>query len=89
MTTEPAPRHPAHPEGDADPAHPSVAVRVEETGLPPHEPLQLYTALRERCCDDGVHLPANLAGPLQDRGGAVAGHDRIAGLQVHEPYPVP
>lgn len=59
-----------------------LSVSVDETILPPHDPLQLYTALRARTGDD-VFLLESLAAPEQDGNGAVVGHGRLAELQVH------
>ncbi|MEU1320392.1 anthranilate synthase component I family protein [Streptomyces tibetensis] len=62
--------------------HRPLTVHVDETVLPPHDPLDLYTALRARAGDE-VFLLESLAAPEEDGNGAVVGHGRLAELQVH------
>lgn len=59
-----------------------LAVQVDEIPLTPHDPLELYAALRERSADE-VFLLESLEAPDQDGNTAVVGYGRLAELQVH------
>ncbi|MEV5173065.1 anthranilate synthase component I family protein [Streptomyces flaveolus] len=72
---------PAVPRAQSAPVR--VDVRVEETPLPPHEPLALYSALAGRLGTEDVFLLESPEGPLQDRGRAVVGQGRLAEIEVH------
>ncbi|WP_415947327.1 anthranilate synthase component I family protein [Streptomyces sp. KLOTTS4A1] len=61
----------------------TIDVHVEETPLPPHQPLGLYTALLERFASDDVYLLESPAGPTADRGSAIVGCGRLADIEVH------
>ncbi|MFG3497196.1 anthranilate synthase component I family protein [Streptomyces sp. NPDC047928] len=59
------------------------AVRVTSTELPPHRPLDLYTALLAEWGEGEVFLFESLAGPADDRrASAVVGHGRLAEIRV-------
>ncbi|MFD5794200.1 anthranilate synthase component I family protein [Streptomyces diastatochromogenes] len=60
-----------------------VSVRVDETPLPPHDPLALYETLRQRLGDGEVFLLESLEAPEQEGGDSLVGHGRLAELQVH------
>ncbi|MGW5278854.1 anthranilate synthase component I family protein [Streptomyces collinus] len=60
-----------------------VSVRVDETPLPPHDPLALYDALRRRLGDAEVFLLESLEAPEHEGGDSLVGHGRLAELQVH------
>ncbi|MFJ4698245.1 anthranilate synthase component 1 [Streptomyces sp. TverLS-915] len=64
-------------------APPAVAVRVATLPLPPHDPLELFTALRERAGETEVFLLESLEAPAQDGGTAVVGCGRLAEIRVH------
>nr|WSW67728.1 anthranilate synthase component I family protein [Streptomyces sp. NBC_00995] len=77
------PAAPPAPEYRSPPAGPgAVHVRIEETLLPEHRPLELCTALREVWGDD-VFLLESPQGPQQDRTSAVVGYDRLAEIRIH------
>ncbi|MFH7599311.1 anthranilate synthase component I family protein [Streptomyces racemochromogenes] len=78
MTTLLEPPTPAAAPGPAP-----IDVHVEETPLPDHEPLDLYTALCERFGSEDVYVLESPAGPLQDRSSAVVGYGRLAEIEVH------
>ncbi|MFD7068869.1 anthranilate synthase component I family protein [Streptomyces sp. NPDC059913] len=59
-----------------------ITVRVEETALTPHEPLDLYAALHARPAHD-VFLLESREGPGQDPGATVVGHGLLAEIRVH------
>ncbi|WP_370147539.1 anthranilate synthase component I family protein [Streptacidiphilus sp. EB129] len=60
----------------------SLPVRVEETRLAPHSPLQLYAALLARGEQD-VFLLESLEGPAQEGDSSIVGRGSLAELRVH------
>ncbi|MFD7991524.1 anthranilate synthase component I family protein [Streptomyces mexicanus] len=60
-----------------------LVVRVEETPLPPHDPLTLYEALRDRLGAEQVFLLESLEAPEQEGGDSLVGHGRLAEIQVY------
>ncbi|WP_326770519.1 anthranilate synthase component I family protein (plasmid) [Streptomyces sp. NBC_01591] len=70
------------PPRPAGPGRGPIAVRVEETTLAPHEPLDLYAALRERSAHD-VFLLESREGPGQSPGATVVGHGLLAEIRVY------
>ncbi|MFE7307735.1 anthranilate synthase component I family protein, partial [Streptomyces sp. NPDC057546] len=70
------------PPRPAGPGPGSITVRVEETALAPHEPLDLYAALREQSAHD-VFLLESREGPGQSPGATVVGHGLLAENRVH------
>ncbi|MEU6862141.1 anthranilate synthase component I family protein [Streptomyces sp. NPDC046876] len=59
-----------------------LTVRIEETALDPHPPVELYAALRERFGED-VFLLESLESPEFDGNSAVVGFGRLAELRIH------
>ncbi|MFC9242049.1 anthranilate synthase component I family protein [Streptomyces decoyicus] len=59
-----------------------LRVRVTESELPWHDPLQLYTGLLGELGQQEVFLFESLAGPQRDRGAAVVGYGRLAEVCV-------
>ncbi|MER5299803.1 anthranilate synthase component I family protein [Streptomyces lasiicapitis] len=68
------------------PENARVSVRVTDTELPRHDPLDLYVPLREALGQDDVFLFESLAGADQDRRSAVVGFGRLAELRVYDGY---
>jgi anthranilate synthase component 1 len=64
------------------PAVDRIAVKVTATGLPPHDPLELYTRLREELTDREVFLFQCEEKAEPDRRYAVIGFDRLAEIRV-------
>ncbi|MEU2395998.1 anthranilate synthase component I family protein [Streptomyces sp. NPDC007369] len=59
-----------------------LPLRIEETALDPHPPVELYAALRSRFGED-VFLLESLESPDFDGNSAVVGFGRLAELRVH------
>ncbi|MEU9462005.1 anthranilate synthase component I family protein [Streptomyces sp. NPDC088394] len=70
------------PPRPAGPGPGPITVRVTETPLAPHEPLDLYAALREQSAHD-VFLLESREGPGQSPGATVVGHGLLAEIRVH------
>ncbi|MFD7864536.1 anthranilate synthase component I family protein [Streptomyces sp. NPDC059783] len=80
LETPVAPAAPGYRSPSAGP--PVVHVRIEETLLPDHRPLDLFTVLRETYGED-VFLLESPQGPQEDCTSAVIGYDRLAEIRVH------
>ncbi|MER7702080.1 anthranilate synthase component I family protein [Kitasatospora sp. NPDC097605] len=63
-----------------------IAVRVTATGLPSHDPLDLYAGLRRTLPEQEVFLFESVAGPADDLRTATVGHGRLAELRVFDGY---
>ncbi|MGW2815064.1 anthranilate synthase component I family protein [Streptomyces sp. NPDC001415] len=64
----------------------TIGVRVTDTALPHHDPLDLYVRLRESLAADDVFLFESVDGADQDRRWAVVGFGRLAEIRVHDGY---
>ncbi|MYV93983.1 anthranilate synthase component I family protein [Streptomyces sp. SID1034] len=64
----------------------TIGVRVTDTALPHHDPLDLYVRLRESLDADDVFLFESVDGADQDRRWAVVGFGRLAEIRVHDGY---
>ncbi|MFG3283157.1 anthranilate synthase component I family protein [Streptomyces sp. NPDC048111] len=62
----------------------TIGVRVTDTALPHHDPLDLYVRLRETLAADDVFLFESVDGADQDRRWAVVGFGRLAEIRVHD-----
>ncbi|MFF3981015.1 anthranilate synthase component I family protein [Streptomyces sp. NPDC055808] len=68
------------------PGFSTIGVRVTDTALPHHDPLDLYVRLRESLDADDVFLFESVDGADQDRRWAVVGFGRLAEIRVHDGY---
>jgi anthranilate synthase component 1 len=68
---------------DRGPAAVPLGVRVTETRLPRHAPLDLYTLLRRELGAREVFLLESLGGPEEHRGPTAVGLGRLAEIRVH------
>ncbi|WP_328310082.1 anthranilate synthase component I family protein [Streptomyces sp. NBC_00442] len=64
----------------------TIGVRVTDTALPHHDPLDLYVRLRESLAATDVFLFESVDGADQDRRWAVVGFGRLAEIRVHDGY---
>ncbi|MCT9091111.1 anthranilate synthase component I family protein [Streptomyces sp. ASQP_92] len=62
----------------------TIGVRVTDTALPRHDPLDLYVRLRENLAADDVFLFESVDGADPDRRWAVVGVGRLAEIRVHD-----
>ncbi|MEV5975428.1 anthranilate synthase component I family protein [Streptomyces sp. NPDC052114] len=62
----------------------TIGVRVTDTELPGHDPLDLYAQLRELLPAQDVFLFESVDGADQDRRSAVVGFGRLAELRVYD-----
>ncbi|RAG81555.1 anthranilate synthase component I family protein [Streptacidiphilus pinicola] len=80
----PGPRSATHSSARNDHVGPApIDVRVDETLLPPHDPLELYAVLRSYLGQDEVFLLEGSWGARPEDAAAVVGFDRLAELRVH------
>ncbi|GHC43901.1 anthranilate synthase component I family protein [Streptomyces flavofungini] len=64
----------------------TVDVRVTDSELPRHDPLDLYVPLRAALGQDDVFLFESVDGADQDRRAAVVGFGRLAEIRVYDGY---
>ncbi|MEU9100937.1 anthranilate synthase component I family protein [Streptomyces sp. NPDC048361] len=64
----------------------TIGVRVTDTALPHHDPLDLYVRLRESLAASDVFLFESVDGADQDRRWAVVGFGRLAEIRVHDGF---
>ncbi|MGW3011280.1 anthranilate synthase component I family protein [Streptomyces sp. NPDC001219] len=62
----------------------TIGVRITDTELPRHDPLDLYVRLRERLPAQDVFLFESVEGADQDRRSAVVGFGRLAEIRVFD-----
>ncbi|MFI9254324.1 anthranilate synthase component I family protein [Streptomyces sp. NPDC053069] len=64
----------------------TIGVRVADTGLPRHDPLDLYALIRQVLPARDVFLFESVDGADQDRRSAVVGFGRLAEIRVFDGY---
>ncbi|MFJ8393491.1 anthranilate synthase component I family protein [Streptomyces sp. NPDC094144] len=63
-----------------------IGITVTDTGLPHHDPLDLYVHLRELLPVQDVFLFESVDGAARDRRSAVVGFGRLAEIRVYDGY---